>query len=241
MSEALAVGDGITARPGGWRFSGAAAHHFDEHARRSIPAYDLGHDLIVALSDFFVRPGGRVYDVGCSTGALTGRLAARHPAATVVGVDVEPDMTAVARLRLAAVPGVEVVDADAAGYDFGPADLVVAYYTLQFTPVEQRAGLVARLGAAVRPGGALIVFEKTLAASARVQDFAAQAYVEHKLSGGYSAGEILAKARSLRGVLTPLSSAQNVVMLRRAGFECVEIVHRHLLFEGYLAVKGAGA
>ncbi|WP_326830232.1 methyltransferase domain-containing protein [Streptosporangium sp. NBC_01810] len=241
MVAPLPVGDGIAARPGGWRFSGAAAHHFDEHAARSIPAYTLGHDLIVSLSDFFVRPGGRVYDVGCSTGALTARLAARHPSATVVGVDVEPDMTAVARLRLAEVAGAEVVDADAASYDFQRADLVVAYYTLQFTPVERRAALVARLAAAVRPGGALLVFEKTLAATARMQDLAAQAYAEHKLSGGYSPSEILAKAHSLRGVLTPLTSAQNVAMLHRAGLESVEVVHRHLLFEGYLAIREASA
>jgi tRNA (cmo5U34)-methyltransferase len=240
-ADALAVGDGITARPGGWRFSGAAAHHFDEHAARSIPAYELGHDLIAALSDFFVRPGGRVYDVGCSTGALTARLAVRHPAATVVGLDVEPDMTAVARLRLAEVPNADVVDADAAGYDFAPADLVVAYYMLQFTLVEQRAALVARLAAAVRPGGALIVFEKTLAATGRVQDLAAQVYAEHKLSGGYSPAEVIGKARSLRGVLTPLTSGQNVAMLRRAGLESVEVVHRHLLFDGYLAIKEASA
>ncbi|MEV4752153.1 methyltransferase domain-containing protein [Streptosporangium sp. NPDC049248] len=237
MAAPLPVGDGIAARPGGWRFSGAAAHHFDEHAARSIPAYTLGHDLIVSLSDFFVRPGGRVYDVGCSTGALTARLAARHPAAEVVGLDVEPDMTAVARLRLADVSGAEVVDADAAGYDFAPADLVVAYYTLQFTPVEQRAALVARLGAAVRPGGALVVFEKTLAESARMQDLAGQVYAEHKLNGGHSPAEVIGKARSLRGVLTPLTSAQNVAMLHRAGLESVEVVHRHLLFEGYLSVK----
>ncbi len=238
---ATAVGDGITARPAGWRFSGAAAHHFDQHATRSIPAYDLGHELIAGLSDFFVRPAGRVYDVGCSTGALTATLAARHPSATVTGLDVEPDMTAVARLRLAEVPGAEVVDADAAGYDFDRADLIVAYYTLQFAPVEHRQALADRLAAALRPGGALIVFEKTLAPGARLQDMATQLYADHKQARGHTPAEVVAKTRSLRGVLAPQTSAENVAMLRRAGLADVELVHRHLLFEGYLAVKEAGA
>lgn len=88
--------------------------------------------------------------------------------------------------------------------------------------------LAARLASAVRPGGALIVFGKTRAASGRLQDFATQAYDEHKLGGGYSPGEILTKARSLRGVLTPLTSAQNVRLLFQAGLETVEIMHRHL-------------
>lgn len=232
------VGDGIVAPPRGWRFSGAAAHHFDDHAARSIPAYELGHELVAALSDFFVRPGGRVYDIGCSTGALTARLAARHPSAAVVGLDAEPDMTAVARLRLADVPNTEILDADATAHGFLLADLVVAHYSLQFVPVERRPPLLARVAGALRPGGALVVFEKTFAASGRLQDLLAQAYADHKLTRGHTAEQVAAKTRSLRGVLTPLTVAENIAMLQGAGFGVVELVHRHLLFDGYLAIKG---
>jgi len=239
MPEPAPVGDGIDAPPRGWRFAGNAAHHFDEHAARSIPTYSLGHELIATLSDFFVRPGGRVYDIGCSTGALTALLAERHPSATIIGLDAEPDMTAIARLRLARASGVEILDADATEHDYLPADLVVAYYTLQFVPVERRRALLARIAAALRPGGALIMFEKTLAATGRVQDALTQAYADYKLGRGYSPAEVAAKTVSLRGVLTPLTATENRAMLRRAGFGTVELVHRHLLFDGYLAIKEA--
>ena len=97
-----AVGDGLAAVSGGWTFGSATAAVFDEHALRSIPQYESSHTLVVDLVDTTVRRGGLCYDLGCSTGTLTLRLAERLAArdARVVGVDREADMVARARARV---------------------------------------------------------------------------------------------------------------------------------------------
>ena len=59
----------------------------------------------------------------------------------------------------------------------------------------------------------------------------------YKLDAGYDAEEIVAKARSLKGVLEPFSSQANIDMARRAGFQDVVTVFKYVCFEGFLAIK----
>ena len=42
---------------------------------------------------------------------------------------------------------------------------------------------------------------------------------EYKLSQGYKPDEIIAKSRSLKGILEPFSSSANKDLLKRAGFK----------------------
>jgi tRNA (cmo5U34)-methyltransferase len=146
-------------------------------------------------------------------------------------------MADAATRRCAGIPCVEICHADALSYDFGPADLIVAYYTVQFVLPKHRQTLIDRLYASLNWGGGLFLFEKVRAPDARFQDLMSQTYSEYKLEQGYSADEILGKSRSLKRVLEPFSSAANVAMLRRAGFEDVMSVMKYLCFEGFLAIK----
>jgi tRNA (cmo5U34)-methyltransferase len=234
------VGNGIDAVSGGWSFAGATVEAFDTHALSSIPAYLEGHELIADLADQLVPPGGRCYDLGCATGALTVKLAARLAArgAELVGVDSEPGMIVRANERAAGIGNVRFVTSTVEELRFEPAALVVAYYTLQFVALRHRRAVVAAVRRALEPGGTLILFEKTLAPTAAAQTIAEAAYDDWKRRQGYSDEEIAAKARSLRGVLRPQSGAANEEMLREAGFADVTPVFRWLNWEGLVARAG---
>src|SRR4051794_4216881 len=93
-SPAPEVGDGIHTLAGNWTFGGKVPDAFDSHIARSVPAYAECHDLIADLADQLLPAGGRCYDLGCSTGALTALLAERLAPrrAEVIGVDREPEM-----------------------------------------------------------------------------------------------------------------------------------------------------
>ncbi|MEU7935528.1 methyltransferase domain-containing protein [Micromonospora echinofusca] len=233
------VGDGIQAPNAGWSFAGEASVNFDAHVSKSVPLYDSGHELVEELSDFFVADGSVVYDLGCSTGALTSRLAQRHRHhnVRVIGVDCEPDMVAVARQRCRPYDAVEVVLADLAQLSLERADFVVLYYTLQFVPPKFRQDVLNEIYSALNWGGALMMFEKVRAPDARFQDIATQLYTEYKLSRGYTAEDIVAKSRSLKRVLEPFSTQGNHDLLARAGFVDVMTVQKYVCFEGFLAIK----
>ena len=102
-----------------------------------------------------VRPGQRVLDVACGTGAVT-RIAAERagPTGRVAGLDVNADMLAAAR---AASPGarIEWFEGSALGLPFpdGSFDVVLCQQGLQFFP-DRGAGL-REMRRVLVPGGCL--------------------------------------------------------------------------------------
>jgi tRNA (cmo5U34)-methyltransferase len=239
MTTRGGVGDSLSAGNAGWTFGGSVADTFDSHVRRSVPLYEEGHVLAARLSDFFVKEGSLIYDLGCSTGALTGRLAERHASKhpRIVGVEREAPMAAFARRRCEGLPGVEIVEADLVEFDLEPADLIVASYTVQFISPRYRQDLITRIYEALNWGGALVLFEKVRGPDARFQDIASSLYVDFKLEQGFTEEEIVNKAQSLKGVLEPFSTQGNLDLMRRAGFTDVMTVLKYVCFEGFLAIK----
>ena len=222
-----------------WSFGGDVASGFEAHIERSVPGYRAGHDLVAAVADFFVRDGSLVYELGCSTGALSRCLVERVPERPlrVVGIEREPAMAAEARRRCAHHPGIEIVEADLLEVGFERCDLVMSYYTAQFVRPAVRQTLFDRVHEALEWGGAFVLFEKVRAPDARFQDLVSTLYADFKLERGFAPDEILAKTRSLKGVLEPFSTRGNLDLLARAGFVDVTTIWKHLCFEGFLAIK----
>lgn len=110
---------------------------------RDRPALDL---MVQIPSD--LAPG-EIWDLGCGAGEHAALLSRRHPAARVHGLDLSPDMLALARAN---APGVDWVEGSIA--DWAPAvapDLIFTNAALQWVP--DHATLIPRLVATLAPGG----------------------------------------------------------------------------------------
>lgn len=234
-----AVGDAIAAANARWGFGGDVAKGFDSHIERSVPGYREAHALIESISDFFVQDGSRIYELGCSTGSLTALLGERHADrdVQVIGVDREPAMVGVARERCKHLPRVTISESDLLEQPLEPASLIVSCFTMQFVQPAVRQQLFDRIYESLEWGGALLLFEKVRAPDARFQDLLTSLYTDHKLEQGFSDAEIIAKSRSLKGVLEPFSTQGNLDLMQRAGFVDVMSVWKRLCFEGFLAIK----
>ena len=229
----------IRAADGRWSFGGNVPDHFESHIGKSVPHYAHGHDVVAAISDFFLYDGATMYELGCSTAALTRKIAARNADrnVTIVGLEIEEAMVEVAEQTTADLRNVEIRRADILDAEFEPSDLIVSYYTVQFVRPALRQALLDKIYRSLKWGGAFLMFEKVRAPDARFQDMMSILYSDFKLEQGFSEREIVHKTRSLKGVLEPFSSQGNVDMLRRAGFVDQMSVFKHLCFEGFLAVK----
>jgi len=235
----LKVGDNIEVENASWKFSGETVKSFEDHIKRSVPYYDDGHKLIENLSDFFVKEDSAVYEIGSSTGKLIHSLSKRHihkKDAFFYGIEVEKDMCAYANKKYKN-KNLEFICEDVNLYDLKKSDLIISYYTVQFIHPKQRQTLINKIYESLEWGGAFLMFEKVRANDARFQDIITTLYTEFKLQNGYTPDEIVAKQRSLKGVLEPFSSEANKDMLKRAGFEDILSIFKYLNFEGILAIK----
>jgi len=231
-------GDGIKAQNANWRFDGDVAEQFETHVRKSVPLYEEGHDLVVKLSDYFVKEDSICYELGSSTGLLSYKLAKHHDfrQAKFIGIEQEADMVKKAK-SLYQSPNLEFVQADINSYEYEKSDFIVAYYTVQFVHPKLRQQLIDTIYQSLHWGGAFVMYEKVRANDARFQDIITGLYTDYKLEQGYTAEEIIAKSRSLKGVLEPFSTQGNIDMLKRAGFVDILTVQKFMNFEGFLAIK----
>jgi tRNA (cmo5U34)-methyltransferase len=223
----------------GWSFDNIS-EDFDAHIRKSIPLYDSGHRLICHYSDFFLKPDSTLYDIGCSTGSMLSKLAARHAHKAqlrLVGIDTVADMVEKARRCTGGDARLSFVHGNALDVDLEPADIVISNYTIQFLPPRVRQQMIDRIYQALNWGGAFFMFEKVRAPDGRFQDYANQVYVEFKLENGFSEAEILNKSRSIKGVMEPFSTQGDIDLLRRAGFGDIMTIQKYVCFEGFLAIK----
>jgi tRNA (cmo5U34)-methyltransferase len=190
-----------------WTFEASdVAQAFDQHVREQLPWYDLATGAVAHVARHYIPEGGLVYDFGASTGnigrALAQTLGARH--ARLIPVEKSMDMAA-----LYSGPGAaDLLTEDATRIDLQPFDLGVCFLTLMFMTVPQRAEFMGTLRAKMRPGGALIVFDKTEAATGYPATVIWRLALAGKVATGCDPAEIVAKELSLSGVQRPLNPAE---------------------------------
>jgi tRNA (cmo5U34)-methyltransferase len=237
-NAAVDVGNNIMLTGDSWNFADSV-ESFEDHIAQSIPHCQEQREFIAGLARFFLHGNATAYEIGVATGALARAVLARVPQrdCRYIGLDRVPGMIERARRGLAGDPRFQAIEADALDFPFDNAALILSHYTLQFIPLPERAALLGRLHAVLRPGGALVIYEKTLGGDARVQDILTQMYFEFKARQGLSAEVIINKAHALQGVAMPISFEDNLRQLRAAGFTRIEVIYRAYAFVGFLAIK----
>jgi tRNA (cmo5U34)-methyltransferase len=187
--------------PTDWTFKNkSVASHFDQHVREQLPWYDLVSGAVAHIAQHFIPENGRVYDIGCSTGNISRLLAEPMKVrnASCIGLDNSANM-------VAQWNGYgEVHVAEATTYDYQPHDLSILFLCLMFIPIQQRRTLIHKLVETSRPGGAIIVVDKTEAPNGYLGTILHRLTIAGKVATGTSTDDIINKELSLSGVQRPL-------------------------------------
>jgi len=110
-------------------------------------------------------------------------------------------------------------------------------YTLQFIRPLQRQALVNRLYENLRPGGLLILSEKTICSDKRLNRSFIDIYHRFKRERGYSELEISRKREALENILVPFTIEENRKLLSVTGFETVTPFFQWFNFSSFVAIK----
>lgn len=135
---------------------------------KAAKVYESGHagiyemckdDYPQMLAELEREPFSDVLDVGCGTGAVIELLHGKHPGARYVGLDLTPDMIAVAKAK--GLDGCEFVVGDAEDLPFAANsfDAVLTSNSFHHYPNPER--FFAGVHRVLRPGGRLILRDYT--------------------------------------------------------------------------------
>lgn len=220
-----------------WEFDEGVAEVFDDMLERSIPQLAMMRSAVSRMARAHFREGTDVVDLGCSKGGALEPLVGALPARQFVGVERSPPMLAAARERFAVDGWIRIEDLDlSVSYPDVLASVTLCVLTLQFVPLGHRTSLLREAFRHTVPGGALILVEKVLGSTHRLNDEMVAEYHAMKVANGYSAEEVERKRLSLEGVLVPVTARRNEEMLAEAGFSEIDCFWRWMNFAGWVAV-----
>ncbi|MEN9933698.1 MAG: hypothetical protein RLZZ387_277 [Chloroflexota bacterium] len=155
---------------------------FIDHGRYFVPERELQIDIICDLI-----PAGdlplQVLELSCGEGLLAEAILERHPQATVTGLDLSPAMLAAAEARLARFgERFRTRQFDIAAADWrrpaAPVRAVVSSLAVHHLDGAGKARLFRDVHAMLEPGGALVIADVMLPASAAGTAVAAKGWDE---------------------------------------------------------------
>lgn len=235
--------DQVFARPlsevRAFEFNAAVASVFQDMISRSVPGYALLLRMIGLYADLFVVPGTRVFDLGCSLGEAALVIADQTEAfdCEIVAVDNSAAMIDKCRAHEGVGRAIEWRCEDIRDTEIANASMVVLNLTLQFLPPAERSPLLEKIYRGLRPGGVLVLSEKTVFDDSAENARMTELYQGFKKTMGYSDLEISQKRNALENVLIPDSESHHLERLEGIGFSEVYQCFRGFNFVSWLAIK----
>ena len=213
---------------------------FDDMVLRSVPGYKQMIELIGLAARKYPVINSNVYDLGCSTGAVTLSIASnlKSPSVKIFSIDNSKEMIEQCSKNLSGIEAnIQYICDDIENIQFENASLIVLNLTLQFIKPKNRSKLVKRMYDSLLSGGALIISEKIIHENESINRSLIGLHESFKRENGYSETEIAQKRKAIEEVLIPESIENHLRRLNDAGFKKPLVQMQCINFASFLAVK----
>lgn len=201
---------------------------FDSHISSSISGYEVLHNTIINISNWYLTENSVVVDLGCSTGLLLKSLSEKYPYKYLIGIDKTESIVEKSNIF-------EFINADLINCELPSADIVYSIFTLQFIEQKHRKNLLNKIYKSIERGGVFIVSEKCFADTAKCQEIFTFSNYDNKAKY-FDSDDILKKERVIRNIMFPFTKTENEKMLKYAGFK-IEQFFQSLNFCGWICTK----
>lgn len=223
-----------------WEFDESVTDIFEDMLSRSIPQYEVMRSTVTSIALDFMSHGSHVIDIGCSRGEQISRLIHSFGDECYYhGIEYSQPMIDVCSEKFKDFRNVNLYNLDLRKdwIETNNASVCLSILTLQFIPIEYRLSLLKKIYDSLAVGGCLIVVEKVIGGSAKIDELTTKQYYDLKHQNGYSVYEIERKRLSLEGVLVPVTAKWNEEMVRISGFSQIDCFWRWMNFAGWIAIK----
>ncbi len=232
----------VNSVPEDFDFNERVVEVFDDMLDRSIPFYQEVIKATALLLSLHLEKGDTVCDLGCATGTplLEFTRLLKDENFRFTGIDSSPAMIEKARLKTELYSQEESISyyqADITKLDMPQTGAFILNYTLQFIRPLQRQALIKRLYENLKPGGLLILSEKTICSDKRLNRSFIDIYHRFKRERGYSELEISRKREALENILVPFTVKENRTLLHNTGFDPVTPFFQWFNFSSFVAIK----
>lgn len=207
-------------------FDFSTIKNFDNHIKNSISNYDILHNLVLQISEFFIKKNSIVYDIGCSTGKLVQELREKSEG-IIIGIEKDKNI----------IEAEDILNADIRDVVLKEnSSLILSIFTLQFIDVQYRENILQKIYNSLHTGGALIIAEKTYSENGLTQEIFTFSNYDYK-KNNFTPEEILQKEKDIRKIMKPLTETENVKMFKNVGFKKIDVFYKSLNFVGWVLVK----
>jgi tRNA (cmo5U34)-methyltransferase len=206
-----------------------SAAAYDVEILRFVPAYEAMLDALVDALAELLPPGAapRVLDLGAGTGALSARVAARLPGASLTLLDADPAMLAEAEARLAPYRG-RVTLARGSFFEPLPAcDAAVASLALHHVrDLDEKRALYRNVHRAVVPGGLFLDADAAIPWGPVLGERARRRWAAHLVARGDTEAQAYARFADWAREDRYFGLDEELSALREAGFASADVLFR---------------
>ena len=224
------------------RFDAGFAGRYDRGIRLAVPGYEALHGMAHALLRLDAGERARLLVAGSGTGAEILTLGSLEPGWSFTGVDPSPDMTAVARRRVAnrgLAPRTGFHTGYVADLPERPRfDAATAILVMHFLPDDGRKlDFLLSIAARLRPGAPLVLVDLRGDPDSEPFDRLIGAWKIRQRAIGMEETDVEEMFRDMANVVRFVPENRILSLLQEAGFANPQRFYNAMLFGGWTARK----
>ena len=209
---------------------------YAERPAKQVPGFHALQQMTALLLAETVPHDGHVLVLGAGGGLELKVFAEAQPEWNLVGVDPSAEMLNLASATLGPLASrVELLEGYVDTAPEGPFDGATCLLTLHFLPAEERLHTLAELRRRLKPGAPLIVAHHSVPQAEDQKLRWLHRYAAFAAASGVAAQDAKSTVATMSGRLPLLSPEQDVNLLRKAGFDNVELFYAGFTFRGWIA------